>query len=126
MAAETRQCDNCGTLAAPRGGATPRFCPTCGQPLPTGAAGPGHHRPGGLEPITPGSAVASLVFGILSLVIPMFGLLIGILAIATGVHAKKHIEESGGRRGGSGMATAGITLGIIGAGIWFLVCAAAL
>ena len=69
--------------------------------------------------------MASLVFGILSF-IPMVGLIMGIAAIATGVRAKRQAEESGGRLGGSGLATAGITLGIIGVGIWTLFCAAVL
>jgi hypothetical protein len=125
MAAEARHCGNCGTLATPRGDATPRFCPICGQPLRAGPTASERHRPIGVQPFTPGSAVASLAFGVLSF-IPMVGLLIGMLAIVIGVHAKNRIAESGGRLSGNGLATAGITLGIIGAGIWFLVCAAAL
>jgi len=56
----------------------------------------------------------------------MVGLILGIAAIATGVRAKRQIEESGGQLGGQGLATAGITLGIIGAALWTLICAAAL
>jgi len=123
--AYARQCDKCGVLVTPRGGAPPRFCPRCGQQLASGPVSPGHPRAGDVQPLTPGGAVASLVFGILSF-IPMVGLILGIAAIATGVRAKRQIEESGGRLGGAGMATAGITLGIIGVGIWTLFCAVAL
>ena len=117
MRAYARQCDKCGMLVTPRGGATPRFCPRCSQQLAGDPVSRGHRRLGDVQPLTPGGAVASLVFGILSIPIPM---------IAAGVRTKRQIQESGGRLGGSGLATAGITLGIIGAGIWTLFCAAAL
>ena len=126
MRAYARQCDKCGMLVTPRGGATPRFCPRCSQQLAGDPVSRGHRRVGDVQPLTAGGAVASLVFGILSIPIPMIGLILGIAAIAAGVRTKRQIQESGGRLGGSGLATAGITLGIIGAGIWTLFCAAAL
>lgn len=125
MRAYARQCDKCGMLVTPRGGAPPRFCPTCGQGLAGSAPYADRRRAGDLQPTAPGGAVAALVFGILSFV-PMVGLILGIAAIATGVRAKRQIEESGGQLGGQGLATAGITLGIIGAALWTLICAAAL
>ncbi len=125
MRAYARQCDKCGMLVTPRGGATPRFCPTCGHQFLDSPAYAGQ-RSDGSPQATAGGAVASLVFGILSIPIPMIGLILGIAAIAAGVRAKKRIEHSGGRLGGQGLATAGITLGIIGAGIWTLFCAAVL
>lgn len=53
-----------------------------------------------------GLATASLVCGILSLVIPFVSIILGIIAIATGASAKKN-----GFAGGK--ATAGIAMGII-------------
>ena len=54
-----------------------------------------------------GSATASLVCGILSLILPFVSLILGIIAIATGASAKRN-----GFMGGK--ATAGIVMGIIG------------
>lgn len=54
-----------------------------------------------------GSATASLVCGILSLILPFVSLILGIIAIATGASAKRN-----GFLGGK--ATAGIVMGIIG------------
>jgi hypothetical protein len=59
-----------------------------------------------------GWAIASLVLGIAAfLVLPIVG---GILAIVFAGLAKRDIHRSGGTVGGSGLATAGLTLGIIG------------
>lgn len=62
----------------------------------------------GLNNPVPGNglATASLVCGILSLVIPFVNIILGIIAIATGASAKKN-----GFAGGK--ATAGIAMGII-------------
>jgi uncharacterized paraquat-inducible protein A len=125
VTAYARQCDKCGMLVTPRGGATPRFCPRCGHQLLDSANCDGQCSDG-LPQATAGSAVASLVFGVLSLPIPMIGLILGIAAIAAGAHARKQIEHSGGQLGGTNVATAGIALGIVGVSIWILVCAAAL
>ncbi len=57
-------------------------------------------------------ALISLIAGILGLTfVPTIG---SIVALITGFMARKEINESGGMVGGSGMATAGIVLGIIG------------
>ena len=57
-------------------------------------------------------AMISLIAGILGLTfVPTLG---SIVALITGYMARKEINESGGMMGGSGMATAGIVLGIIG------------
>jgi hypothetical protein len=64
---------------------------------------------------TNGKAIASLVLGILGLVILY---VIGpILALVFGHIAKREIEESRGTQGGGGMATAGIVMGWIGVGL---------
>ena len=67
---------------------------------------------------TPGSATASLILGICSLVI--CGIIAGPLALVYGNKAKNEIDASGGRLGGRGMATAGIVMGWIGIGLWVL------
>jgi len=56
-------------------------------------------------------AIASMVLGIIWLY--WVG---SILALIFGYQAKREIRDSGGRIGGSGMATAGIVLGWIGVG----------
>lgn len=61
-----------------------------------------------------GLAVASLVVGIVSLVLGIcccLGLLGGIAAIVMGFVARGQINASGGRQGGNGMALAGIITG---------------
>lgn len=52
-----------------------------------------------------------MILGILSIL--CCGLFAGIPAIILSTIAKKEIAESGGRQGGSGMATAGLILGIV-------------
>ena len=67
---------------------------------------------------TNGKATASMVLGILGLVILY---LIGpILALVFGHQAKNEIDASGGTQGGRGMAVAGIVMGWIGIGFAIL------
>ena len=60
-------------------------------------------------------AIISLVAGILGLT--FFPLLGSIVAIITGMMARKEIRESAGALGGDGMATAGFVMGWIGIGL---------
>ena len=60
-------------------------------------------------------ATTSLVLGICSLVV--CGFFLGIPAMIIGRQAKREIEESQGRLGGEGLATAGFITGLIGT-IW--------
>jgi Domain of unknown function (DUF4190) len=72
-------------------------------------------------PVLPNSnsAMISLAFGIISyFVLPIIG---AIVAIVAGHMARKEIRESGGRVGGSGMATAGLILGYVHIGLIVLV-----
>ncbi|GAA5415639.1 hypothetical protein Pryu01_00670 [Paraliobacillus ryukyuensis] len=63
-------------------------------------------------PQTSGKAIASMVLGILSIIIPYLGFILGIIAI---VFAKKGMNETAEQKqGGRGMAIAGLTTGIIG------------
>ncbi len=71
---------------------------------------------------TPGSATASLILGICSLVV--CGIICGPLALVYGNKARNEIDASGGRLGGRGMATAGIVMGWIGIGLsvlWIII-----
>jgi len=61
-------------------------------------------------------AVASMVMGILSLIIPYVGLILGILAIVYARKASKEIENTG--QAGKGFATAGLVTGIIGTALY--------
>lgn len=82
-------------------------------------------QPPAVQPAAPNNskATASLVLGIIGLVvwiIPFIGYFIAlacaIAAIVLGSKAKKEIAVSGGTQGGTGMATAGFVLGWIGVG----------
>ena len=61
--------------------------------------------------VNAGKATGALVCGIVGLF--FCGVILGPVAIYLGMTAKREIQESGGRLKGSGMATAGIVLGII-------------
>lgn len=74
---------------------------------------------------TSGIAIASLVCGILSLVlfwIPWLGFLLGVLAIIFGGVAIGQIRRDP-NLGGRGMAIAGLVCGIIGVATWVIVIA---
>ncbi len=66
---------------------------------------------GTAQPVTSQKAVWSMILGILSLV--CLGLLAGIPAIILGNSAKREIASSRGAETGSGMAQAGVVMGII-------------
>jgi hypothetical protein len=109
--------------------------PAYGQPPPYG-------QPPGYPPQQPGApggygapqqtsplAIVSLVLGILGVPCCTFFVL-GIAAIVTGFLARKQIAESQGRLKGSGMAVAGLILGIVMTVIavvyWILILAGAI
>jgi hypothetical protein len=75
-------------------------------------------------PATDGKATASLVCGILSVLLCFIGFLIGIPAIILGHVSRGNIQRSGGRLQGGGMATAGLILGYASLGISALFIAA--
>lgn len=119
-----RYCKNCGVQLDPKCSlcvhcGCPRtegqnFCPICAFPLPPGTAYCLHC--GGAttlapaKPTTPGTSVASLVLGILSLIccFPVVDLILGIIALVCAAKSKKVL----GNR--DGLATAGFVCGIIG------------
>jgi len=103
--AATKPCPFCGERIA----AAAIKCRFCGEYL----AAPG--RPAGVVITrTCGFAVASLVLGIVSVICCGLGLVLGPLAIAFGISGRNKILQSGGMLVGSGMAAAGLALGIIG------------
>lgn len=116
----TTICENCDSTLFPRGLRPPRFCPRCGHRLGMlTAAGP--VTAPREEVHTSGAAIAALVLGILSILIPIGCLPFGIPALIVGSIASNRIHDSAGCLGGAGMATAGKTLGIIGMILWLLV-----
>lgn len=71
---------------------------------------------------TSGLAIASMVCGILSLVffwVPLFGFLLGIIAIIFGAVAIRQIGREP-NLGGRGMAVAGLVCGIVGVAGWVI------
>jgi predicted membrane protein len=105
-------CSSCGKELKP--GDT--FCRQCGAEV--GGEAPAPPPPGPTPPLpgseakrTSGWSITSLVFGILAwFCIPFVA---AILAIVFGVLGKKDVKRGEGKVTGSGMATAGIVLGIV-------------
>ena len=79
----------------------------------------GGQRPGGQQQ-TPGNAVASLVLGILGLV--LCPIICSVIAIILGQQAKQQIERDP-NLGGAGLAQAGVIMGIVGLALYGLVLA---
>lgn len=79
---------------------------TAGPETPGGYASPAE----GAEQKTSGKAIASLVCGIIGLIIA--GIILGIIAVVLGVVAKREIAASPHLKG-DGLALAGIILGAI-------------
>ena len=89
-------------------GQTPYGQPPNYPPPPPGAPGGYGQAPPQTSPL----AIVSLVTGILGFLCCTFFVL-GIAAAVTGFMARKQIAESQGRLKGSGMATAGLVLGVL-------------
>lgn len=114
-------CNNCGASLPDN----TTFCSNCGhavQPAastggaqsaagPSGAAAGAQPARSAGQPRTDGKAAASLVLGILSLLI--FSFLAGIPAVILGHLSRKSIRESMGRLKGEGMALAGLIMGYL-------------
>jgi hypothetical protein len=91
-------------------------------PPPSAPPPPPPLRPGG-DPIkNSGKAVASMVCGIVGLMV--FGIILGVVAIVLSTRAKKEIQQSAGQLKGQGMATAGLILGIVDIAAFFVIFAA--
>ena len=76
------------------------------------------HREISAAPQTSGFAVTGLVMGILSLL--CFGPVFGIMGIIFSGIARSRIQSNPKQYIGGGMATAGLTLSIIGSALWIL------
>ena len=63
----------------------------------------------------------SLVCGILAVVLGPLGIILGPIAVFMGLAARGEMARNPGRYAGEGMATAGIILGAVGAGLAILV-----
>ncbi len=70
-------------------------------------------------PQTNGKSIAALVLGILSVIIPYVGFILGILAIIFGKLSLNEVKRRGD--GGKGLAVAGLVCGIIGTAIYALI-----
>jgi hypothetical protein len=77
-----------------------------------GAQAPGGYAPppAGAEQKTSGKAIASLVCGVVGLIIA--GIILGIIAVILGIVAKREIDANPNLTGG-GLAIAGIAVGTI-------------
>jgi hypothetical protein len=70
-------------------------------------------------PRTNGKSIAAMVLGILSIVIPYLGIIIGIIAIVFASISLKGIKRN--QEQGRGMAIAGLVCGIVGTAIYALI-----
>lgn len=100
-------CPNCGNQVSE----SAPTCPQCGHPLSAGIRRGRRNADG---------AVASLVLGIVSFVVPIVGIVTAPLAIIFGSKAKKQVTADPGLEG-AGIATAGRVLGWIGASMFIVV-----
>src|SRR5690625_780155 len=66
----------------------------------------------GQQSTTNSNAIISLIFGVLSLIIPFVGFIFGIIGIVTSLKAKKQMKET--LQDGDGLATAGLVCSIAG------------
>jgi uncharacterized membrane protein len=76
--------------------------------------------PATAPPPISGTAIASLVFGVVGL--PVVGLLVGWFAVGFGIMAIREIDRTEQLRG-RGMAIAGLTLGIVSIVFWAILLA---
>ena len=105
MAGQVQACSSCNGAAT---------VPQLGTALPPVQVGAGPYAgaaPGAAPLQNAPGAVASMVCGIVGLIV--CGIIMGIIALILGAQAKGHISRTPGQYGGSGMATAGIVLGIL-------------
>jgi hypothetical protein len=108
-------CGNCGQMVSDQAAA----CPQCGHPTGHGMQQQVLVQTGA----TPGIATASLVLGIVSILISFLwfiGLIPGIIAVALGFRARDVFRTNPGLQG-SGVATAGLVCGWVGIGLSVLI-----
>lgn len=88
---------------------------------PYGPRPPYAYAPVPVPPSTNNKAIAALVLGILAIVVPFAGMIIGVVAIVFAGLALKELKYFGGQ--GRGLAFAGLICGIIGTVLYSLVLA---
>lgn len=71
-----------------------------------------------MPPKTNGKSIAALVLGILSIMLPYIGFIIGIIAIVFSAISLKEIKN---QEQGRGMAIAGLVCGIVGTAIYAII-----
>ena len=105
-----KYCPRCGNAC----GDNDVLCSRCGYILGTQPAF-FSHPPYGIPPRRNGTAIASMVLGILGLpaMIGRIGFVMALAAILIGIRAIWEIRRSGGTQRGIGMAVAGIVTGAI-------------
>jgi NADH:ubiquinone oxidoreductase subunit 6 (subunit J) len=79
----------------------------------------GYPPPPHTPPRTNGKSIAAMVLGILSIVIPYVGFVIGIIAIVLSSLSLKEIKRTGEQ--GRGMAIAGLVCGIVGTALYAVI-----
>ncbi|WP_078501625.1 DUF4190 domain-containing protein [Paenibacillus selenitireducens] len=83
---------------------------------------PPQQQPGYYQPMyrkTNSKSIAALVLGILAVVVPYLGFIIGIIAIVFSRIASNEIKRTG--EDGKGMAVAGLVCGIVGTAIYAVI-----
>lgn len=128
-ASETSSTETANTEAqaanGPRAGYGPHaaFAPQAahGPQAPYGPRPPYAYGPVPVPPSTNNKAIAALVLGILAIVVPFAGMIIGVVAIVFAGLALKELKYFGGQ--GRGLAFAGLICGIIGTVLYSLVLA---
>ncbi len=83
------------------------------QGYPPGPPGPP------VPPKTNGKSIASLVLGVLSIVVPYIGFLLGIVAIVFSSLSFKELKRTGEQ--GKGLSIAGLVCGIVGTAIYGII-----
>ncbi|WP_334073665.1 MULTISPECIES: DUF4190 domain-containing protein [Paenibacillus] len=81
-----------------------------------------NNYPPGYPPVpakTNGKSIASLVMGILSIVIPYIGFLLGIVAIVFASLSFKELKKTGEQ--GKGLSIAGLVCGIVGTALYGII-----
>lgn len=106
-------CPYCRATVQPLVGADGQnLCPRCHNRGPAGPAA-GAVVPAAVQPTVPG-ATASLVLGIVGIVLEPLGIILGIIAIVMANNAQKALDAAPGAYAGAGVVTAGRVLGIVG------------
>ena len=87
--------------------------------VPVGSA-PTYNNPrSSFVPTTSSKATASLICGIIGIII--LGFILGPVAIGLGVSAQQDIRNSNGHLKGEGQAVAGITCGAVALVLWIII-----